>query len=82
MLFFAYYFLPAVLLGLAATVAFFATVDRSALIRASGWFVMRVLPHQLAGEGFFQDGLTQGFGLLQRGGDGLVELVGQRKFGR
>ena len=42
-------------------------------------FVVRVLRHQLAGEGFLQDGLAQGFGLLQGSGDGLVEIGQSRK---
>jgi len=36
---------------------------------------VRVLRHQKSCEGFFQNGLAQGFGLLQRGGEGEFELI-------
>jgi len=45
----------------------------------AGRLVVGVLRHQLAGEGLFQDGLAQGFGLLQGGGDDLLNVVRSRK---
>jgi len=46
-----------------------------------GRFVVFVLFYQLTAEGLFQDGLAQGGGLLEGGGEGLVELVGFGEFG-
>src|SRR5574343_446249 len=47
----------------------------------AGGFVVWVLFDQLTAESFFQDGLAQRLGLLQGGGEGLVELVGFGEFG-
>ena len=37
--------------------------------QGGGRFVVRVLRHEFAGEGFFQDRLAQGFGFLKVGVD-------------
>ncbi len=49
--------------------------------QGGGGFVVFVLFYQLTAESLFQDGLAQRVGLLQRGGEGLVELVGFGEFG-
>ena len=49
--------------------------------QGGGGFVVFVLFDQLTAESLFQDGLAQHVGLLQRGGEGLVELVSFGEFG-
>lgn len=44
--------------------------------QGGGGFFVFGLFYQLTVESLFQDGLAQRVGLLQRGGEGLVELVG------
>ncbi len=49
--------------------------------QGGGGFFVFGLFYQLTVESLFQDGLAQRVGLLQRGGEGLVELVGFGEFG-